>query len=79
MALFWELLDNTTMERDSFCVRTIANYSTARSPAFDIKGTWEHPLMSHETTNSFIIIINSMTFPEHFKHCPFIIGLRKVL
>ena len=31
-----ELVDNVM--RDSFCLKTIANYSMARSPAFDIDG-----------------------------------------
>ena len=30
--------NNKTMKQESFCVRTIANYSTARSPAFDMEG-----------------------------------------
>ncbi|KAK2160163.1 hypothetical protein NP493_1662g00000 [Ridgeia piscesae] len=29
--------NNKTMKQESFCVRTIANYSTARSPAFDME------------------------------------------
>ena len=35
---------NPTQKRPGVCIRSTANYSLARSPAFDIPGKWCHLL-----------------------------------